>query len=52
MNIETLRKEAFSQGQNLSINGSAAGTKTIKNNGNTRGGRSITRSRRRSILTM
>jgi hypothetical protein len=52
MNIETLRKEAFSQGQNLSISGSAAGTKAIKNNGNTRSGRSSTRSRRRSMLTI
>ena len=48
MKIETLRKEPFSQGQNLSISGIAAGTKTIKNNGNTRGGSSNTSTKRKN----
>ena len=48
MKIETLRKEPFSQGQNLSISGSATGAKAIKNNGNTRGGSSTASSRRRN----
>ena len=50
MDIETLCKEPFSQSQNLSISGSAAGTKAIENNGNTRhsGGSSRTSARRKN----